>query len=176
MFIVNELSRRAFFYFGGAFVLQILFPNIFQQHIFGLSPTSFWIIWYCFWELLPLTTVHFQYLKYNQRTELSIAKDKRIIIIKEGDSVYSFRFDQIKKIRLALMDAIYEGQKTVWVTLNRYHYALIETQDGHRFVITCLLINDLMKSFMENELDFWRENTLWPRIRLTRYDNLEATA
>jgi len=166
MFIVNELLQRAFVYFGGLFLLQKLFPEIFTHDIFwGLSMLSYWIIWYSFWELLPLTTVHFQYLKYNKHTELSIDKNKRIMIVKEGDDAFSFRFDQIKIIYLAMMGTIINGQKHGAITVNRYHYALIETQDGHRFFITCLLINNLMNFFKENGLDFVKEQIYWPRIR-----------
>ena len=171
MFIVKELYKRAIFYSVVIYLLSIVYPSPFAHTtLFGLQPILYFILGYCFWELLPLTTVHFQYLKYNKQTELSIDKNNRLIIIKEGDNVSSFRFDQIIKIHLALMGAIYEGQKTGWVTLNRYHYALIETQDGHRYFITCLLINDLMKFFIENELEFWKEQIFWPRIRLARYD------
>ena len=167
MFIVNELLQRAFVYFGILFLLQIIFPEIFTHDTFwGLSPVSYWILGYCFWELLPLTTVHFQYLKYNKQTELSIDKNKRIIIVKEGDNAFSFRFDQIKIIYLAMMGTIINGQKHGAITVNRYHYALIETQDGHRFFITCLLINNLMNFFKENGLDFVKEQIYWPRIRI----------
>ena len=98
MFIVKELFNRAIFYSCIMYLLMLLYPGIFTHNtIWGLSAVSFWIIGYCFWELLPLTTVHFQYLKYNKQTELSIDKNKQVMIIKEGDNIYSFRFDQIKK-------------------------------------------------------------------------------
>jgi hypothetical protein len=170
MFVVNELAQRAIVFFGGLVVLRILFPAIFTDDtIFGLSMLSFWIIWYCFWELLPLPFVHFQYLKYNKHTELSIDKNKRIMIVKEEDNVYSFRFDQIKIIHLAMMGTIINGRKHGFITVNRYHYALIETQDGHRFFITCLLINNLMNFFDENGLYYEKEQIYCPRIRLGRY-------
>ena len=41
MFILKELEQRAFVLFAGALVLQLLFPTIFKQYIFGLSPFSF---------------------------------------------------------------------------------------------------------------------------------------
>jgi hypothetical protein len=170
MFVVNELSQRAIVFFGALVVLQILFPEIFTHDtFFGLSMISFWIIWYCVWELLPLPFIHFQYLKYNKYTELSIDKNKRIMIVKEEDNVYSFRFDQIKIIHLAMMSAIINGRKHGLAMFNRYHYALIETQDGHRVFITCLLINNLMNFFDENGLYYEKEQIYWPRIRLGRY-------
>jgi len=86
--------------------------------------------------------------------------------VKEGDDAFSFRFDQIKTIYLAMMGTIINGQKHGAITVNRYHYALIETQDGHRFFITCLLINNLMNFFKENGLDFVKEQIYWPRIRI----------
>ena len=126
MFILNELLYRLIFYYSVLFLLMILFPTIFKHTtFFGLPLVLYWFLGYCFWELLPVSNVHFQYLKYNKKTELSIDHSRRIIIIKEGDDVYSFRYDQIKIIHLALMDAIFEGQTMGWLTGNRYHYALI---------------------------------------------------
>ena len=175
MFVVNELSQRAFAYFAILFIAQKLSPEIFTHDTFwGLSMISYWILCYCFCELLPLPFIHFQYLKYNKFTELSIDHKRRIIIIKEEDNVVSFRYDQIKIIRLAMPGTIINGQKHGWVTFHRYHYALIETQDGHHFFITCLLINNLTKFFEENGLFYVKEQIYWPGIRLARYK--EATA
>ena len=172
MFIVNDLAQMAFLWFGILFILQILFPQIFMQDtIGGISMISYWIFWYSVWELLPLLTVHFQYLKYNRHMELIVDKDKRIMIVKEGENVVSFRFAQIKIIHLAMNGWIINGRKYGMVTVHRYHYALIETQDGHRFFITCLLINNLMKFFDQNGLYYEKELVLWPRIRLGRYSH-----
>lgn len=170
MFIVNELSQRAIVFFGGLVVFHILYPKIStDDFLFGFSMISSAIIWYCLWELLPLPFVHFQYLEYNKHTELSIDKNRRIMIVKEEDNVVSFRFDQIRIIHLAMMGTIINGRKHGFITVNRYHYALIETQDGHRFFITCLLINNLMNFFDENRLYYEKEQIYWPRIRLGRY-------
>ena len=94
--------------------------------------------------------------------------------MKVEDDVFSYGYDQIKIIRLAMMHHIINGQKHGWVTFHRYHYALIETKDGHRFFITCLLINNLTKFFEENGLFYIIEQIYWPGIRLARYK--EATA
>jgi len=170
MFVIRALSQIAIWGFGTLFILQIVFPKIFNQDIAeGFSMLSYWIALYIVIEILPLTTIHFQYYKYNKSTELCIDKEKRIIIIKEKDDVCSFRFDQIKKIHLALNGWLINGRKSGFIVANRYHYALIETQDGHRFFITCLLINNLINFFDENGLYYEKELVLWPRIRLGRY-------
>jgi hypothetical protein len=170
MFVIRALSQIAIWGFGVLFILQIIFPKIFMRDISeGFSALSYWIALYIVMEILPLTTVHFQYYKYNKDTELCIDKNKRIIIVKEKDNAHSFRFDQIKIIHLAMQDWLINGRESGFIVVNRYHYALIETLDGHRFFITCLLINNLMKFFDENGLHYEKELVLWPRIRLGRY-------
>ena len=118
MFIVKELFNRAIFYSCIMYLLMLLYPGIFTHNtIWGLSAVSFWIIGYCFWELLPLTTVHFQYLKYNKQTELSIDKNKQVMIIKEGDNIF-VPIRSNKKNPFSINGGNYEGQKTGVTTSN----------------------------------------------------------
>lgn len=163
MFIVKELWASAVVFVLGYFIMIQMYPggaNTFAKFFVG----GFFII-----QIIPSALIHFQYLKYNKDTILKVDIANRIVIIKERDATYSFPFDQISTIRLALMADLYNGGKRGLVASVLYHYAFVETLGGEKFIITCLLVNDLRKFFNGMGLEAKWERVFFPMVRMSRY-------
>jgi hypothetical protein len=121
-------------------------------------------------QFIPCLFIHYQYLKYNRNTRLNIDADNRIMEVDcEGDK-RSFRFDEIKSLRLALMADLYDGDQRGVSAHTVYHYAFLETQNGERFIITCLLVTDMRKLFKDIGINYTKDKVFWPMIRMSRYN------
>ena len=163
MFIVRELWTSAVVLFIGYLVMVYFYP--WGKSIF----TEFFVGGYLTFQIIPCVIVHYQYLKYNKDTVLTVNASERTMTIKEKGVEHSFSFDQIKGIRLALMADLYNGHEGGLVAFIRYHYAYIETQGNEKFIITCLLFSDLRLLFKDIGLSFRKDRVLFPTIRMGRY-------
>src|ERR1043166_8515241 len=116
-------------------------------------------------DLIPSLSIHLQYLHYNAHLELEVNKLNRTMRIANKGKEHTFGFDEIHAIHLRLMPELYRKQKGVFFPWEWYHYAVIELENGEKFIITSLLINDMREFFKTNyELPSRWEKTYFPLI------------
>ena len=163
MFILREFRVRTIVLFITCYVLVYLHPEDKLLLILGFG-SLFLIV-----EFIPSVIIHFQYLRYNGGTKLSIDTEQRVITIENHDSKVSFSYNQIKTIRLALMGDLHNGYQRGAASWISYHYAFVKTEDGRHFIITCLLINDLRKFFKDSGLKVTNDRVFFPTVRMARY-------
>jgi hypothetical protein len=158
IFIVKELLIGAVYLILGYLILMHFYPE------YPYAGAIIFVGGYAIIDLIPCFIIHTQYYRFNKGTKLSINKVTRTITILDKGSTHSFSFDKIKSIKLELMSALYRGGKRGMSAWELYHYAVLETEDKHRFIITCLLVNDLRKFFDELGLKVTKEWTFFPLI------------
>ncbi len=61
---------------------------------------------------------------------------------------------------------LYHGAANALNVWGLYHYAILELDDGSRFVITCLLVNDLRKFFPDLGIEVIKRKKALPIIKL----------
>ena len=127
---------------------------------------------YIITNLIPCLIIHTQYLKYNKDVKLIIDKSNRIMTISYRDATHSFSFDDIKYVQISMMANLYRGAKKGLVVWEGYTYAAIVTEGGERFIITRLLINDLMTFFKDLGLIVIKKKIYFPFIWDDRYEKI----
>ena len=71
-----------------------------------------------------------------------------------------------------MMANLYRGAKKGLVVWEGYTYAAIVTEGGERFIITRLLINDLMTFFKDLGLIVTKKKIYFPFIWTDRYEKI----
>ena len=158
LFIVKELLGRATVLVIGLFLFVVIFLHGQEAGFIVKVSAPFYLLF----ELLPCIIIHYQYFKSNKDTIVSVNTVDRTMSIDEKGTLNSFRFDQIKSLRLALMADLYNGRNGGFGAYLLYHYAYIELYNGDNFIITCLIYNDLRKFFENIKIEVVRDLVFFP--------------
>ena len=160
IFILKELSKRAV-----VFILGYYLFNYFLHWRHDVVIIIFFVVGYFVMEVLPSSILHYQYYRYNRHTTLIVNAINKSIVIQEKLEKYEIKVTQITNIFIALTVGTYEGSNGGWAAWDLYQYAYIDIQDGKRFVISCLLVNDLWKLFRELGIKATEVHLVFPTIR-----------
>ena len=163
LFIVKELGFSAVLFILGYFGFTFFYPSHSVLAIEVLSGYYFCL------QILPCSLIHCQYLMYNRHTVLTVNPIERIMTIQQDRAVNSFSFDDIASVRLALNGFLYRGELRGLMASDRYHYAFLQTKEGEKFVITCLLENDLRHFFTDLGLEVTRDKVIFNFVLMGRY-------
>ena len=98
-------------------------------------------------DAIPCAVLHYQYYNHDKGVKLGIDGVTRTITLEGIHESHLLHFDEIESIRIVLAGELFDGAKRGWYALEQYHYAVIETKNNKRFIITCLLLNDLRNVF-----------------------------
>ena len=160
-FIVKDAVLDIFF-----FILGYLFVCYIRQ---GSENEALVLFLYCFFlaDALPCAILQWQYLRVNRCAEFTIDVTLRVIQIERKASKCSYRFDEIESIQLALMPALWRGERRGMVAWERYHFAIVTPKTGPQFVITCLVAPDLRSLFEPLGLDVKRRRVYFPNLSRT---------
>ena len=135
---------------------------------FLISYIPWMIIGYFLIEVMPTILFHRQYYSYNKDTGLTVDPVQRTMAIEENKVPKTFRFDEIKRVELVLNGDLYNGAQHALNVWGIYHYAILELGDGSRYVITCLLVNNLRKFFPSLGIDVVKRKKAIPSISLAQ--------
>ena len=171
VFIVKELATFALGYIGVyLFVVRIYSPD--SQYIM----TPLFIYAFLITEVIPSSIIHFQYLWLNKHVQLRLNAANRTLTVRVNDICESFHFDEVRRVEIYLVSALYRGRKAGWSVWDRYHYAIVEIDGGKQFVITCLLMNDLRQFFKDIQVSSTWKRVIFPVVLLTRYKAKDAAS
>ena len=157
-FIVNELIKSIGYFVVVYFIATVLKPGI------EYLAASYLFIGFIILELFPSIILHLQYYAWNSDTIVGIENVSKRFDVYYKDEEIIFYFHQIKKITLYLDAGKYRGYRRGAASWDLYHYAVIELEDGKKIVVTCLLINDLVKFFKDLGLETEKEKIIFPLI------------
>jgi hypothetical protein len=90
-------------------------------------------------NILPAIVLHIQYFKKNKTTVLVIDSEKRSFSISNSETVNSYEFSDITRIKFF---GSY-GQGTGFYSFGEYKYCEFILNDKYVFVITCLMVRDI---------------------------------
>ena len=90
--------------------------------------------------LTPLLILYFNYYNYNKSTALEISNN--VIIYKSALKNRMFTFNEVAYIEFNLSYPLYENRWRLFFW-DEYYYALIKLKSGEKFIITCLLCDEL---------------------------------
>ena len=90
--------------------------------------------------LTPLLILYFNYYNYNKSTALEISNN--VIIYKSALKKRMFTFNEVAYIEFNLSYPLYENRWRLFFW-DEYYYALIKLKSGEKFIITCLLCDEL---------------------------------
>ncbi len=159
MFIIKDLVIRTLVY-G---VVCILVIRYFGPED-GPFVISFFVVGYALFDLIPCSVIHAQYFHLNKDAKLIVNRVGRMMTVSYKDSTHSFGFDRIKRVEVSLMTNLYNGATKGWALWEVYNYAVIEIEDGERFVITLLMVNNLVSFFESLGLHVKKERMYFPWI------------
>ena len=130
---------------------------------FGSDLFFFFSVFYLI-NLLPVIFVHYQYYNANKDKELLIEMDKKQLLIKTHNSVKTINFKEIQKIEIYMMPSMYRGINFQLFPFESYHYAVIETKDKEKIIITSLIVVNLTKLFTDLNINVVRKRCIFPNI------------
>lgn len=125
----------------------------------------FFVVGFIITQLVPVIFFHRRYYLCNRDTTLVVDSDTGTMRIEEGGDHKSFRFDQIRRVELVLNGDLFAGAKNALNVWGLYHYAALELDDGSRYIITCLLVNDLRKFFADLGIKVQKRKKALPWIK-----------
>lgn len=162
MFILKQLARSAL----AGVVLYYAYTTFFYSNI----PKTFFvlviIVFLVFFEILPSAILHLQYRRCNQGVKATLEQASSTLTIFDGASTHVVKLKEARKIELIMNVFFLKGQNVGFDAWDVYHHAIITTQDNKRFVITCLLINDLRAFFHVLGIKVWKVKRNFPRIKV----------
>jgi len=132
------------------------------------SDLFFYFSVFYFINLLPVIFVHYQYYNANKNTGLSISKDKKQLFIKTINYVKTINFNEIQKIEIYMMPSMYRGSNIQTLPFESYHYAVIETMDKEKIIVTCLIVTNLTKFFTDLNINVIRKRCIFPNINRSK--------
>ena len=158
----------------GATVFWLVYTFYIRYH-----PDEDWIIarvmigGYLIMALIPCAIVHTEYFMYNRDLTLVIDKFNKVMTISYGDSTHRINFAEIKRVQVSMTANPYNGQTWTLLPQELYQYATIMTENGERFIITRLLINDLIPFFRDLGLFVTKKRVFFPFIWEDRYEKID---
>jgi len=168
IFIVEELVRSSLYGVAVYYVYTTYLYTHINQSFFSVGLLVTFIVT----QLIPSGILHFQYYEINKATRIIVDKDSRTLTIESDGTKQLINLNQIEKIRLVLGAYLYKGRKRGMNSWDLYHHAIVEVEGGKRFIITCLLINDLRNFFDDLGLEVVKIRRVYPFISI---DDVEGT-
>jgi hypothetical protein len=163
LFIIKELLTSMVLLTCCYFLLKWYYPGD------DWEMAMYFMVGFLVFNLIPSFMIHVQYYRYNKGVSLQIDTVSRTMNVIQSGSQHSFRFNQIIKVNVELMNSLYRGARRGFATWEQYHYAAIEMEGGEKFFITCLLINDLRKFFKEVGVEAQNQRIFFPLILQYRH-------
>lgn len=117
-------------------------------------------------ECIPSAILHLQYRKYNKGMRVALDQASSTLTIIDGPSTSVVRLGEAKKVEVIMNPFFLKGQNGGMDAWNVHHHAVITSKERKRFVITCLLVNDLRVFFHVLGIKVWKVKRIYPRIRL----------
>lgn len=123
-------------------LISLLIPlfGLLKSGTISLFATLAMLIWTISFYLLPMLILYFNYRSYNKYTILQISNNG--ITYKDGLQKRAFPFEEIEYVEFNLSYPLYENRWRLafW---DEYYYALVKLKDGEKYIITCLLCDEL---------------------------------
>ena len=98
------------------------------------------IAWTLVGYLGPMLILYFNYRSYNKNTVFQISSNA--IIYEDALKKRKFTFEEIAYIEFNLSYPLYENRWRLFFW-DEYYYALVKLKDGEKYIITCLLCDEL---------------------------------
>jgi hypothetical protein len=92
---------------------------------------------------IPAFYLHIEYYLFNKGVILDLNLIERKILISKKGNETILLFEEIEKIVIYLPPHYLSTNFFIRVPFDTYHYAIIFTKDGRKFIITNLLVNNL---------------------------------
>jgi hypothetical protein len=119
-------------------------------------------------NLLVVLSIHLYYF-YNSKNIVIIKNIFAEKIIYDYDGVSkTINLDGKEKIEVHLTPSMYSGRKIQIFPFEQYHYAIIITKEAN-YVITCLVMKDIMKEFDKLGIKYTKKWRFFPFIREESY-------
>ncbi|MCL5020774.1 MAG: hypothetical protein M1339_03745 [Bacteroidetes bacterium] len=116
-------------------------------------------------EVVPSAILHIQYKRYNRGMKVTLDQPSCTLTISQEGETHVVGLKDARRIELVMNGFLLNGQNGGMDAWDVYHHAIITTKDGKRFVITCLLFNDLRVFFHVLGIKVWKVKRIYPRIK-----------
>ena len=160
MFIIKELIISALILVIGYLLVEKYDHSMGSEKITQII----FVVGYIIIQLIPSSILHFQYFRKNRKKKFFVDENSHLFTLTDEKSTSLIRFDQIKSIHIISSIALYRGGERGISAWELYHYAVIVMEDGRRFVITCILVNNLKNFFGNFKLQVTKHWNFYPLI------------
>lgn len=114
-------------------------------------------------NLIPVLFLHFQYFYANKNLTFSSELDNKRFIFSNNEFRKTVNFSDVKKIDIYMVPSMYRGSNIQLLPFEDYHYAIIKTHNED-FIVTSLLVKNLVKEFKNLGISVERHKCLYPYI------------
>lgn len=142
IFIVRELFIRSGIVVIGMFIILYYYNYAYYQFAIWISLISILVM-----DLIPCSIFHIQYYNHDKDIRFRIDRNAKIIEINDNSSSHVLKFTGISSIRIVMRPGLFNGAKRGICAFDSYHYAVLNTKVNEKFIVTCLLINDMRNTF-----------------------------
>ena len=143
----KQLSAFYFIYYVIIFIIAVLAYYQYNNDLDN-ELLSYYIIFFLI-SLIPVVFIHLDYLKRNRNYKFSIDTDnscfKLLNTKKEEESI--IKFDDIEQIVIYCAPSVKQRRSFKILPFEHYHFARIFTKDHKQYVITSLLMEDIVDGF-----------------------------
>jgi hypothetical protein len=166
-----KLTLRSQMFIVYDFILFVIIGFLFFEAVIYFRPDGkdlllkIYLIGFLGLELLPTILIYIQYYIFSQGMEIGVNNSDRTINIRYDGNQRNIAFSEVKFIEVRFVPSLYSGRKRGMNVWEIYHYAVIETMNGERFVITCLLINKIENTFKDLGIEVRRKMIWFPFVR-----------
>jgi hypothetical protein len=143
----KQLNSFSFMYYVIIFIMAVLAYYQYNNDL-DRELLSYYIIFFLI-SLIPVVFLHIEYLKRNGNFRFIIDSDNSCFklsnIKKEEESI--IKFDEIKQIVIYCAPSVRKKRSFKILPFENYHFARIFTKNHKQYIITNLLMEDIIEGF-----------------------------
>lgn len=140
----NLPNKKIYLYRSILFMILIsmLIPlfGILKSREISLVALVVMLIWTSALYLMPMLVLYFNYRKFNK--DVVLKTKNASIVFEDKLKKRMFTFNEVAYIEFNLSYPLYENRWRLFFW-DEYYYALIKLKSGEKFIITCLLCDEL---------------------------------
>jgi hypothetical protein len=157
-FMLRRLRFHASLYLGGYIVFVTLYPD------YPLLTAVVFLGGFLVYDVVPTLLLHWHYFRINQHTRITVNRAAGAITIIENAKSCTLDLHRIPRVVVSLSWPLFHDEKIGMASWQSYHFALLETNEGDQFIITCLLISNLQFFFKDLGIHIVTERRMFPFV------------